>query len=97
LDTAAGLGWLYVLEGATLGGAVIARHVRRAGTVPAAALSFHTLYGRSLGARWREYHAAVAAWVGEDARRADAVVAGALATFAALEDWCAPVSGSPRG
>ena len=37
-EVGAGFGWLYVLEGATLGGAVIARHVRKRGTVPAGAL-----------------------------------------------------------
>jgi len=87
-DTAAGFGWLYVLEGATLGGAVIARHLRGAQTVPPGALSFHTFYGRQLGRRWRAFHATLADWVGDDEDRADAVVAGAHATFAAFEDWC---------
>jgi len=86
----AGLGWLYVLEGATLGGAVIARRLRTTRTVPPAALSFHTLYGRQLGARWRAFHAALASWVGDDRARADAVVEGANDTFAAFEDWCLP-------
>jgi heme oxygenase len=89
-DTGAGLGWLYVLEGATLGDAVIARRLRRAKAVPAGALSFHTLYGRRLGSRWRAFHAAVAGWVGNDRARADAVVGGARATFAAFEDRCLP-------
>ena len=89
-DAGAGFGWLYVLEGATLGGAVIARHLCKARTVPAAALSFHTLYGRRLGSRWRAFHAALAAWAGDDRARGDAVVAGALATFAAFEEWCLP-------
>jgi heme oxygenase len=87
-STGAGLGWLYVLEGATLGGAVIARHLSREQAVPPAALSFHTLYGRQLGVRWRAFHAALARWVGDDRERGDVVVAGALSTFAAFEDWC---------
>jgi heme oxygenase len=87
-NVGAGFGWLYVLEGAALGGAVIARHLRSAQTVPPGALRFHTLYGRELGTRWRSFHAALADWVGEDDVRADAVVAGAHATFAAFEDWC---------
>ena len=87
-DVGAGLGWLYVLEGATLGGAVIARRLRAEETVPPTALSFHTFYGRRLGARWRAFHAALAGWVGDDRARADTVVAGAQATFAAFEDWC---------
>jgi heme oxygenase len=85
-----GLGWLYVLEGATLGGAVIARHLRKQQTVPPTAMRFHTLYGRQLGARWRAFHAALARWVGDDAVRSDVVVAGALSTFAAFEEWCLP-------
>lgn len=89
-DTGAGFGWLYVLEGATLGGAVIARHLRKAETVPPSALTFHTLYGRQLGSRWRAFHAALAAWVGEDRTRGDAVVVGALSTFDAFEEWCLP-------
>jgi heme oxygenase len=88
--TGAGLGWLYVLEGATLGGAVIARRLRAARTVPHGALRFHTLYGGGLGARWRAFHAVLSRWVGDDRERADAVVAGALATFAAFEEWCVP-------
>ena len=89
-DVSAGFGWLYVLEGATLGGAVIARRLRKDKAVPLGALSFHTLYGRELGPRWRGFHAALAEWVGDDRARGDAVVAGAHATFAAFEEWCLP-------
>jgi heme oxygenase (biliverdin-IX-beta and delta-forming) len=85
-----GLGWLYVLEGATLGGAVIARHLRRRQVVPPSALTFHTLYGAELGSRWRAFHTALARWVGNDGARGDVVVAGALTTFAAFEEWCVP-------
>lgn len=74
-------GVLYVLEGATLGGAILARRLRDSG-VPAGALSYLASYGRERGRMWRGYLAALeAVRLGADGE-AD-LVAAALSTFSA--------------
>ena len=91
-DTDAALGRLYVLEGSTLGGVFIDRHLatlpQLAGTGPLRAFS---PYGQRTGAMWHGYRTATRAHVaaGGDAGR---VVAAAKETFTALATWCgAPV------
>jgi heme oxygenase len=77
------LGLVYVLEGSTLGGQVIRRAARAAGT-DLTGLSFLDPYGAKVGERWRAFLAVVAA---EAATREaeDAVVRGARAGFAHAE------------
>ena len=88
-DAHAALGALYVLEGATLGGRVIHRHVAGPlGLTPERGGAYYHGYGSDTGARWKELGAAIARHVaahGGEAR----VVAGAVACFAALERWLA--------
>jgi len=73
------LGALYVLEGSTLGGLLIAAHVRRSlGHAPA----FHGGYGRSTAAMWRRFQAELDARV--DSAMLDDSVAAADRTFADL-------------
>lgn len=87
LDHAAGA--LYVLEGACLGGQVIARAVRKSlGIGPANGASFFAGAGAATGARWRH----VLTWLDDRDRCAagrDAIVAGARDTFSALAHWLA--------
>lgn len=85
-SSAEALGALYVVEGATLGGTVIARRLRAQGFAPSA-LSFFSCYGTEVGARWREWAEVTTAWVGEDRGRSDAVVEAASAVFAQLGGW----------
>lgn len=87
--TASALGVLYVVEGATLGGRVIADHLR-GGAVPPAALGFFGCYGTQAGRRWRDYRAVTTSFVGADVVRADEVVTAATATFEVLGRWLAP-------
>jgi heme oxygenase len=70
------LGVLYVLEGATLGGAVIAKLARRELGVTAA---FFGAYGRDKARRWREFGAVV--------ERHGAAASAAVACFEDLEAW----------
>ncbi|GAB3348931.1 biliverdin-producing heme oxygenase [Modestobacter lapidis] len=91
-DTDAALGRLYVLEGSTLGGVFIDRHLA---TLPQLAgtgtLRAFSPYGGRAGAMWHAYRAATRAHVatGGDA---DRLVAAAQQTFTALAAWCgAPV------
>ena len=88
-DSSAAFGAVYVVEGATLGGQVIARRV-----IPALALSpergcrFFSGYGAETGERWRETREAIAAHLastdGPDA--ANDTVAGAKMTFTLIAD-----------
>lgn len=75
------LGALYVVEGAALGGHVIARHVGRTlGLTPARGLAFFSSDGAHVGARWKAFVAHLDA---SDASPT-AVVAGATSTFHAF-------------
>jgi heme oxygenase len=83
------LGRMYVLEGSTLGGTFIDRHLAgRAGLTDGARLRAFSPYGERTGAMWHAFRATTRAHVaaGGDAAR---VVAAARTTFAVLADWCA--------
>ena len=81
------LGALYVLEGASLGGRIIQRHVAPVlGTVAARAGAYFDGYGSRTGAMWTAFGVAVAAY----ATRHDAddeIILGAVVCFGALEQW----------
>ena len=86
-DQAAGA--IYVVEGACLGGQVIARGLlQRLGIGPDSGVAFFSGDGKHTGARWKQ----VLAWLdgrGRDPGSRDQTVAGACRTFAALTDWLA--------
>lgn len=84
--SAQALGVLYVVEGATLGGAVLDRRLERSG-IPADARRFLSSYRQDVGPAWKRFGAATDRWVAGDPVREDAVVAAALETFAALRCW----------
>jgi heme oxygenase (biliverdin-IX-beta and delta-forming) len=85
------LGRLYVLEGSTLGGTFIDRHLA---TLPELSggvrLRAFSPYGEDTGAMWHAFRRATRAHVegGGDAGR---VVDAARTTFTVLADWCEPV------
>ena len=91
-STPAALGTLYVLEGATLGGRVIGRHVGSLPGFPVRATRFLSGYGDDTGRRWHAWRRTTLEWVGEDEARAAAVVAAGLAVFTCVRDWCAPLA-----
>ena len=85
---AARLGCSYVIEGATLGGQIISRHVaERLGlSIDSGARFFHG-YGERTGRMWKAFTGTVrdfAAAHGEE----DAIVGSAIDTFRALRAWC---------
>jgi heme oxygenase len=94
-SAASAFGCLYVLEGATLGGRMISRHIERELGLNAThgARFFHG-YGEQTGTMWKEFRAALSAFA-DSPLREDAVVASAIATFAALRTWCAADSPKP--
>jgi heme oxygenase (biliverdin-IX-beta and delta-forming) len=90
-STAEGLGCLYVLEGATLGGAVVGRAVaERLGLTAARGARFFHGYGERRGALWRIFLTALDAHAADPSARARAAQA-ARETFAAF-DAAVPVA-----
>lgn len=91
---AAGFGCLYVMEGATLGGQLIARHLRESlGLHDGNGARFHHGYGARNGAMWQSFRTALAAHATAPAVQ-DEVVAAAIATFRALRSWCREAPGA---
>ncbi|WP_235928043.1 biliverdin-producing heme oxygenase [Goekera deserti] len=85
------LGRMYVLEGSTLGGTFIDRHLATLPHLaPAGSLRAFTPYGEDTGALWAAYRRATRDAVAAGADP-DAVVDAARRTFRALSAWCAPV------
>lgn len=81
-------GCVYVLEGATLGGQVVSRHLRRTLAVtPERGGRFFHGYGPQTGEMWQAFRTATAAFV-RTTEAQDRTVAAALATFRALRRWC---------
>ena len=82
------VGCLYVLEGATLGGLVIGRHVRRTlGLTPDSGARFFNGNGARTAEMWRTFRSALAEFAASPAT-ADAVVESANQTFRSLRHWC---------
>ncbi|NEK59245.1 biliverdin-producing heme oxygenase [Geodermatophilus sabuli] len=91
-DTDQALGRLYVLEGSTLGGTFISRHLAGLPTLgPEVRLGAFSPYGTETGAMWHAYRRATRERVaaGGDA---DRIVGAARSTFSALAAWCAPLA-----
>jgi heme oxygenase len=79
------VGSAYVIEGSTLGGRVLSRHVQSClgAEVPR---RFLEVYGPATGERWHAFRAALASYaVGRDAQ--DRVIAGAKSTFRSFTRW----------
>ena len=85
-DTDEALGRLYVLEGSTLGGTFIDRHLAELPALSGVRLRAFSPYGERTGAMWAAYRRATREHVtsGGDA---DRVVRAAVETFAALAGW----------
>lgn len=90
LDTALegprALGWAYVLEGATLGGRVLAPRLRERLGLDTG-LAFVTAYGADTDERWQCFRRALVRYAAmNDA--ATEIVTGAIAAFTAVHEWC---------
>jgi heme oxygenase len=85
-------GSLYVVEGSTLGGALISKHLAGASWVPPAGLRYFSPYGRQTAVMWKSFRAELlrSSQPATDKEMIDA----ALATFAALSR-CLPTRTSP--
>jgi heme oxygenase len=85
------LGTAYVLEGSTLGGQIITRHLKKElGVDVGQGISFFTSYGAEVGPMWREFTAVLESFDG-DADEMTALVDAAEATFKTLDEWLADI------
>ncbi len=85
-----GLGALYVLEGATLGGQIILRGIEtRLGLSIGTARQFFGGRGRDLGPMWNDFRNRLDDYGRLHALKRDDVVAGAQRTFQSLLGWFA--------
>jgi heme oxygenase len=87
--TDAALGRLYVLEGSTLGGTFIDRHLAGLPGLGGVRLRAFSPYGAQTGAMWHAFRRTTRDRV---ARGGDpgAMLAEAAATFRSLAEWCGP-------
>ena len=89
-DAAAAMGALYVLEGSTLGGQVIGRHIGAVHGLSDAGLAYYRAHGRQTGVMWNAFRARLDRLSG-DADAEAAALASGTETFDALRTWlCAP-------
>ncbi len=81
----AAIGSLYVMEGSTLGGRVISRHLEGAAWAPEGGLRYFHPYGADTGVMWRAFQSELALASSE---RADPLIErGAIETFDMLRQW----------
>jgi heme oxygenase len=78
-------GSLYVMEGSTLGGALIAQALAGVEGLPDRGIRYFSPYGRNTAAMWRDFRAGLLA-ASRPATERETIDA-ALATFALLGDW----------
>lgn len=89
-SAAAFLGAMYVIEGSTLGGQYIARHVEATlGLTADCGTAYFRGYGTTTGERWKEFQRAVVGVRDEDA---PAVIEAAKGMFRVFENAILPVS-----
>lgn len=86
----AALGSLYVMEGSTLGGQVIAKLLAGLTWPPTGGLGYFQPYAARTGLMWRDLRAGLE----QEALGLShhAIVAGAQSAFAVLHDWLGPVA-----
>ncbi len=78
------IGGLYCLEGATLGGRVIARHLRRHLGDPLPAEAFLDFHGDSASAAWKRFGRALDELAATDLLTRKRVIDGACTVFRAV-------------
>ena len=86
---AAALGCMYVLEGATLGGRVISRHLAALGIGPDTGGAFFAGYGDETGEMWKSFSAAIGAYAEAHPESTGRMAEAADETFTLLERWLA--------
>ena len=85
-DVSVAVGSLYVLEGSTLGGQIISRHLReKLAIYPDTGGQYFNSYGSNTGKMWRGILDALLSFSSPDSD--DRIVEGARETFRTLQQW----------
>ncbi len=88
------LGCLYVIEGATLGGQVITRHLKaNLGLTPTSGAAFFDGYGAETGARWRTFTTMLNTF-SDTSDELDPIIDTANRTFETIDRWLFPAAPS---
>lgn len=87
-STAKALGVMYVLEGSTLGGSIIARMLNKQAAIPYQQLSFFMSYNDNSMAMWKEFTDAINKYA-EENNDSDQIIISAKTTFEKFEKWAA--------
>jgi heme oxygenase len=86
-NEASAMGTFYVMEGSTLGGQVITKHLAaRLNLSPDHGLAFFSSYGADVGTRWKETREALVRFA-EQSHADDMMIESAKQTFTALAAW----------
>jgi heme oxygenase len=87
IDLATALGHMYVIEGSTLGGRMIAKHINKhLGLDENNGAAFFTGYGNATGPLWQAFMTTFTEYVADT--QSEAVVIGAARdTFAAIDEY----------
>jgi heme oxygenase len=96
-DLAAAFGALYVVEGATLGGAVVGPRIQATLAGAGGAFAFYGCYGARIGPRWRTFVAALSREASSSAAAPGAIVSGACRTFEVFLEHVSRECVPPRG
>ncbi|QJR37606.1 biliverdin-producing heme oxygenase [Gemmatimonas groenlandica] len=88
-------GCLYVLEGATLGGQIVTRHLQASlGLTPETGASYFSGYGVRTGPQWKAFCALLTGYAARTGADTD-IVDGANATYETLTAWMHVVDVEP--
>lgn len=87
LSAAQAMGMLYVIEGSTLGGAVIARHIQKTLGIDAGnGAAYFQPYGQQAGSYWKAFVGHMVSFALEQKKEQE-LIAAATATFKEIHDW----------
>lgn len=86
-SVAEAMGIMYVLEGSTLGGKVLYKHIHEVlGLTPENGASYFWGYGAQTGNLWKSFISSLTQFVDEHAER-DGVIGSAKKTFTIIDNW----------
>ena len=86
-SAAEALGIMYVLEGSTLGGKILHRHIHEVlGLTPENGASYFWGYGAQTGNLWKSFISSLTQFVDENEER-DGVIDSAKKTFTIIDNW----------
>ncbi len=88
-NSAEALGCLYVAEGSTLGGQMLARHIEGVGGIPTGTSNFFRSHGEGTGTMWKQFGAYLESYARENPDQSTVMCASARQTFRCLAEWMA--------